>query len=291
VRSIYKSAAGQAAVQERYGQFLRHWPVPNRQFEVATREGATFVVASGPETGPPVVLLHGSGFNSVTWMGDVAAWSQSFRVFAVDVIGHAGRSAPSRPPYDSDRYASWLDDVLAALGVETAAFVGLSLGGWLAIDFATRQPSRATTLVLLAPGGIGRELLSTFELVVGVLPLLLLGERGRRKALAKLLGPTGVPDTLAARAVAEFMVLIAKHFRQNLAKVTRFSDAALARLTMPVLAIVGDRDPLLDSFETQRRLEQHAANAEVLVLRDVGHAVVGQTAAVLQFLRRQLMIE
>jgi pimeloyl-ACP methyl ester carboxylesterase len=283
---VYKSAAGEQAVLDTYRRFLQRWPVPNEQFHLPTREGPTFVIDSGPREALPVLLLHGSAFNSVTWMGDVAEWGHEFRVLAIDVIGHAGLSAASRPPYDSERYASWLDDVLAGLRLERTAIVGLSLGGWIALDYAVRRPRRVACLVLLSPGGLGRELRSSLGLLLGVLPWLLLGERGRRRAILKILGPSAVPDSPAARAVANFSTLIAKHFRQNLKKVTRFSDAALARLTMPVLAILGGRDPMLDSSETRRRLETHLPHIEVRYLPDVGHAVLGQTAVIADFLRR-----
>ena len=65
------------------------------------------------------------------WMGDVAAWAEHFRVYAVDVIGDAGLSAPSRPPLASDAHALWLDDVMQALSLERASLVGVSLAdGW-----------------------------------------------------------------------------------------------------------------------------------------------------------------
>jgi pimeloyl-ACP methyl ester carboxylesterase len=283
---IYKTADGERVVHERYRQFLAEWPVTNRQFHIPTREGDTFVIASGREDAPPLVLFHGAAFNSVTWMGDVTAWSAHFRVYAVDVIGHPGLSAPSRPRYDSDAYALWIDDILERLAIDRVAIVGISLGGWLGIDYATRREGRVERLVTLCPGGVGRERISTLRLVFAILPLLLLGARGRRKALQKMLGPSPVADSREAQAVVELMGLISKHFRQNLAKVTRFSDAALARLTMPVLAIVGGRDPMLDSGETRDRLEAHAARVQVRYLPDAGHAVVGQTAPILEFLTR-----
>src|ERR1700733_8551075 len=99
---IYKSAAGERAVKERYRQFLKHWPVPNEQLRVPTSSGETFVIASGQPSAPPLALLHGAGFNSVGWMGDIAAWAQNFRVYAVDIIGHPGLTAPTRPPYAYD---------------------------------------------------------------------------------------------------------------------------------------------------------------------------------------------
>jgi pimeloyl-ACP methyl ester carboxylesterase len=111
VNSIYQSAEGKRAVEQRYQQFLNHWPVPNEQLRVPTSSGETFVIASGEPGAPPLALLHGAGFNSVSWMGDVATWAQNFRVFAIDIIGQPGFSAQTRPSYESDAYAQWLAGV------------------------------------------------------------------------------------------------------------------------------------------------------------------------------------
>lgn len=101
MRGIYKSAEGERVVRELYLKFLKHWPVPNEQFHVPTREGETFVAVSGAKDAPALVLLHGASGNAAMWMGDIAAWAGHFRAFAIDVIGDAGLSAPSRPPYDA----------------------------------------------------------------------------------------------------------------------------------------------------------------------------------------------
>lgn len=64
-----------------------------------------------------------------------------------------------------------------------------------------------------------------------------------------------------------------------------FSDEALRRLTMPVLAIAGGRDVLLDSAGTKRRLERSAPRSEVVLLPEAGHVILGQTQRILSFLR------
>ena len=150
--AVYKTEAGGQEVRERYAQTLRDWPVPYEHRRVATREGETFVVVCGPEDAPPLLLFHGSGTNAAMWTGDVAVWAEHFRVHAVDMIGEPGLSAPARPPLDSEAYARWLDDVLDGLEVTRAAVVGASLGGWLALDYATRRPDRVSCLALLCPG-------------------------------------------------------------------------------------------------------------------------------------------
>src|SRR5262249_51505861 len=157
----------------------------NQQLRVPTCQGETFVVACGDETAPPLLLLHGSATNSSMWMGDVSALAAHFRVYAVDVIGEPGLSAPSRPPLKSDAHARWLDDVMRGLSLERTSIVGISLGGWLAVDYATRNPNRVENLVLLSPGGIGGQKIGV---IFRAMLLTMCGEWGRRKLRASILG-------------------------------------------------------------------------------------------------------
>jgi pimeloyl-ACP methyl ester carboxylesterase len=65
-----------------------------------------------------------------------------------------------------------------------------------------------------------------------------------------------------------------------------FSDDALRRLTMPVMAIVGGRDVLFDSAEIKRRLEQNVPHADVRSYPEAGHFISGQTAVIQEFLSK-----
>jgi pimeloyl-ACP methyl ester carboxylesterase len=280
--SIYKSAEAERLICERYREFLKRWPVPNRQFRVPTRQGETFVIACGPEDAPPLVLLHGAMVNAGMWIADVAAWAEHFRVYAIDVIGEPGLSAPSRPPLSSEAYTLWLDDVLQALTLQHVSLVGASLGGWLALDYATRRPERVDSAVLLCPAGVGRQKRS---FLFKALPLMLLGDWGRRKAVAIAVGPPPANVPPAHTRFAEFMSFIGKHFIPRRGPVPIFDDAALKRLTMPVLVILGGRDAILDSAETKLRMERAVPHASVVVLPEAGHGLRGQTASILKFLQ------
>jgi pimeloyl-ACP methyl ester carboxylesterase len=281
---IFKTEEGRAEVHARYRQLLAYWPVANQHLRLPTREGETFVIASGAEGAPPLVLLHGAQANALTWMGDVTAWSQHFRVYAVDVIGDVGLSAPLRPKLDTDGYALWLDDVLAGLGVERAAFVGLSLGGFIALDYAIRRPGKVTALALLCPAGIGKQK----NLLAKAFPLLVLGAWGRRKLREMVFGPAPKSPSPATQAFGGFFAMIHANTKPRRVKIPVASDAALAGLTMPMMVVVGGRDVLIDSGETRRRLERHAPGAEVCFLPDAYHLLPSQTGPVLDFLRRAI---
>jgi pimeloyl-ACP methyl ester carboxylesterase len=281
VTPIYKTAEGERLVREHYLAFLKDWPVPNEHVHIATRQGETFVVVCGDVAAPPLLLLHASAGNSVMWIGDIAAFAARFRVYAIDVIGEAGLSAPSRPPLDSGAYAQWLDDVRDSLSLDRVSIVGISFGGWLALDYAIRRPDRVARLAVLCPGGIGRQKLG---IVFTILALRACGAWGKRRLDEHVFGRQPANVLPASTAFMGFSALIREHFRLRLTKLPVFPDTSLRRLTMPVLALVGARDVTLDSAAPKRRLERTVPEAEVTMLPDAGHRITGYTERVVRFL-------
>lgn len=263
----YKSAAGEQAVMALYDKLLAGWPIPYTTAMLPTRHGDTHVIASGPAAAPTVLLLHGAASNALAWTGDVAALSRTLRVYAIDLPGEVGRSAPNRPPWAGPAYVEWLEDVLAGLGVAHAALVGISQGGWTALKFATAQPQRVSRLVLLAPGGVA-PVRSSF--LLAALPLSLLGRRGGEAISRIVRGSQPVHP-----AAVEFMNVIMTHFKSRVGSLPTFSDEELVRLTMPTLLILGEQDALFDSAKIAARLQRLLPQLSVRLLPDVGHVLHG----------------
>ncbi|MEJ2109066.1 MAG: alpha/beta hydrolase [Acidobacteriota bacterium] len=282
MESIYKSEAGAKKVLNQYRNFLKKWPGPKEHLKVPTREGETFVIANGSHSAPPLVLFHGAMTNSIIWIKDVELWSGFFRVFAVDVIGEPGLSAPSRPPFDSDAYALWIDDILDHLALKSASFVGASLGGWLALDYAARRSNRIDKLSVMCPAGIGKQKTGFF---LQAMFLLMMGNRGKQKMQDLVFGKQAVNKTVEFRSFLEYMSTTQKHVRPRIGKLRVFSDEDLKKLTMPLLAIVGAEDVIFNSLETKERLEKYGQNATVHYLPKVGHSIINQTETILDFLR------
>ncbi|MBN9451270.1 MAG: alpha/beta hydrolase [Bosea sp.] len=281
---VFRSDTDAVEVMREYRAVLDRWPVPKQEIEVLTSQGATFVLACGPETAPPVVLLHGAQANSAAWLPDIALWSNRFRLYAVDMIGEAGLSARVRPPLISDTYATWLEDVFTGLGLADAALVGTSLGGWLALDYAMQRPSRVSALALICPAGIGRQK----NFLLAVAPYLLLGAWGKRKILEKVFGPPPKHLPVDLEAISPLMERIGRAIKPRVIRIPRLSDAALDALAMPLLAIVGGRDALIDSYDTRLRLERHVPNAEVCFIEKGYHFLPDQSQQVFDFLVRNL---
>jgi pimeloyl-ACP methyl ester carboxylesterase len=143
-------------------------------------------------SGPALLLIHGIGDSSRTWLGVLPELARRFTVIAPDLLGHGGSDKP-RADYAAAAYASGMRDLLSVLDVETVTVVGHSLGGGVAMQFAYQFPERCERLVLVGTGGIGRA----------VHPVL----RWTAAPPAELLLPllTTPPVQLAARVLAPLM--------------------------------------------------------------------------------------
>ncbi|MEZ5491802.1 MAG: alpha/beta hydrolase [Gammaproteobacteria bacterium] len=281
MKPIYRSPQGRELILSRYEEFLRAWPGPFERLAIETRQGKTAVLRCGDQHKPALVLLHGSMSNSLIWMNDAARWQQHFQLFAIDIIGEPGCSAESRPDLHSDAYAEWLDDLLDTLGLTSASLVGISLGGWLALDYASRRPGRVERMVVMCPAGIGRQ---KHSLVFKAMFLLLLGSWGKRRLRSLVTGADHQPTEQGLQKYLDYQSLIQKHFRPRVVRFKRFSDDALRAITAPTLLIAGGQDAFFDFTDTRERLAQLDCRIDVAYQEQLGHMIVNQTEPILSFL-------
>lgn len=202
-------------------------------------------------SGPPVVLLHGLCNSAVTtWVdtGWTALLADAGReVLALDLPGHG--SAPK--PHDPAAYADMEGDLLASLPPGPLDAVGYSLGARVLLGMAAREPERFGRIVV---AGVGSNLFRD----------------ERSDVLASAIESGGGDNPVLAR----FARMAREHGNDPaaLAAVMRRPARALtaddlARITCPVLVVLGDRDftwppdPLVDALP----------RASLRVLRGVDH--------------------
>jgi 3-oxoadipate enol-lactonase len=103
--------------------------------------------------GKPIILVHGAGADLLTWDELVPLLAAHFKVWRMDQRGF-GKTV--RPPAPKVSLEVWTNDLLAfmnAMQIDSAALVGWSMGGAVALNFATLHPQRVSHLIPLgAPG-------------------------------------------------------------------------------------------------------------------------------------------
>lgn len=294
--SPFDSPEGEAAYLAAYDATMQLWPVAFEPLDIASRFGRTHVVVSGPADAPPLVLLHGFGGALTMWWPNVADFCRHYRVYAVDVIGQAGRSIPDQPITSRADYVEWLTALLDALGIEETHMVGMSYGGWLTLNYAIGAPERVIKLALLSPAGSFVPLVDEFY--ERAMRMTASPTRSLTDGFMQWLASADTPRDAAIRAgykrLMEQFYLGVAHFRgvPNDAVVPPgvFADDELRSLRVPTLMLVGDRDPIYDPAAALARASLLLPSFEGALVPESGHMMCFSRAAlvdarVLEFLK------
>ena len=125
---IFTTSEGRAQYLTAYETMFSLWKVPHDAIDVKTSYGSTHINVSGPGDGYPLVLLHAAGLSSTVWFANIAELSAHHRVYAVDVIGDAGKSVADRLLEKQTDYAKWLKEVIEGLNIERCNLLGIPMG-------------------------------------------------------------------------------------------------------------------------------------------------------------------
>ena len=98
-------------------------------------------------SGPPLLILHGTGGHAETYQRNIGPLSRHFRVIVPDMIGHGFTGRPDLD-YTLDDFADHLFALLDVMGIDRAHVSGESLGGCIAAWMTITQPERVDRLVL-----------------------------------------------------------------------------------------------------------------------------------------------
>src|SRR5260370_428084 len=99
--------------------------------------------------GSPVLFIHGLGSSGyIEWRFNLDATSDRHRVYAPDLPGF-GRSEKPRARYGIQYFTRFIERYMDDRGLRSAAVVGASLGGRIALELALENPRRVSKLVLV----------------------------------------------------------------------------------------------------------------------------------------------
>ncbi len=99
-------------------------------------------------SGTPLVLLHGFLENKTMWQPFIPTLSKNYRVIAIDLLGH-GASGCLGYVHTIDAMAEAVESILKHLKINQAHFIGHSMGGYVVLAYAERNPNTVSGLCLM----------------------------------------------------------------------------------------------------------------------------------------------
>jgi 4,5:9,10-diseco-3-hydroxy-5,9,17-trioxoandrosta-1(10),2-diene-4-oate hydrolase len=250
--------------------------------ELGGRQLSVHSHAAGPQDGPVVVFVHGSGPGASgysNFKGNFRALSEhGFRTLVPDLLGY-GHS--DKPDEEDDRYtlrflADGVKAYLDALGVQKCSLVGNSLGGAICVRLALDEPDRFDKLVLMAPGGL--EDRDTYMAMSGIRSMLrcIFGPEGiSREGLQKVFSKQLYDSSALSAGLIEERYEIAMTQPRRVFETSRVPDQSglLEQLTQSVLAFWGVDDQFCP-VSGAMKIATGCKDAQVTVLTKCGHWVM-----------------
>jgi pimeloyl-ACP methyl ester carboxylesterase len=259
----FRSPAKKERYLAHYDARAERWPVASETATIATTFGPTFVRISGPEDGPPLVLLPGANATSLLWAPNIEAFSERHRVYAVDTVYDFGRSVYTRDLTTPGDFVAWLDELFDGLGLtDDIRLAGLSYGGWIASQYALEHPDRLEKLVLMAPAATVLQFSADF-IKRGILCLI------PHKYFVRSMVNWAFADAAAGSEEQRRMVeeaaenawLGMRCFKpKQMVNPTVLSDEQLRSLMLPTLYMVGENEVIYSgsAADAVRRLNEAA---------------------------------
>ncbi len=115
--------------------------------------GATRAHVRVHGSGPPLLLIHGLMTTSYSWRYVLEPLGARYTLYIPDLPG-AGRSEPGTGAYHPDAIGAWIAALVDALGIRGAPVIGNSMGGYLCMRLALRDPGLMSRLVNLHSPGV-----------------------------------------------------------------------------------------------------------------------------------------
>ncbi len=272
--------------------FLYNFPMPYIEIR-----GAKYYYEEHGRGDETIVFSHGFLMDGDMFRYQVEKLKDRYRVITFDWRGQ-GRSEATPDGYDMDELYLDAVEFLKRMGCEEKPchWVGLSMGGFIGMRIAARQPGLLKSLILAETSAEAETFLKKIKWGLMAILFKLIGPKAVEKGIVKVLfGKKILEDPSRRHIIDEYIEKWYKldrdaSYKMAWAIFNRKSVVdELKNIRIPVLIIVGDQD-IARTVEEARRLKELIPHAKLVIIEGAGHSSALEepeafTHAILEFLR------
>lgn len=271
----FTSAAGKDRFLAAYGAAMAAMPkAPERTLDVRTSYGIVrlYRFAGAHDDRPPLVLLPGRASSSPMWADNLPSLLRLRSVYTVDLLGEPGMSVQDRPITSDRDHAAWLHETLVRLPEPRVHLVGVSVGGWTAMNLAVHDPGKVATLTLVDPVCVFAGL--SLAVVVRSLPAAVpwLPKWVREDFTSWVANDAPVRDEPIGAMIEAGM----QTYRITLSAPSRLDGHRIAAVDVPTLVIMAGDSRMHDAAAAADTARRTLRAGTVITYPDASHAINGE---------------
>lgn len=269
MKSIYKSAEAKQKIIALYDRQIKELHIPYEDIFIETSYGRTHVIACGNEGKPPLLVFHGGNATTAYNLKCCDFLMPHFHVYAVDTIGHPGKSAETFLPPFGQAYGRWAKEVIEKLGYEEIACFGGSFGAGILVKLMCVAPKQVSKSVLLVPSAIQNA--PSLKSMNMMFPMCMYLLTHSEKWFVKCILPMAVREENISIDILETAKCSIDNAKVKSIMPQNERTSALQKYKNPVLVMAAEKDCLFPAAGVLRRAKAVWQQSRCYLLRDRGH--------------------
>ena len=273
MKKVYKSKQSEIALMELYDKQLKALNVTHEDLFVDTRFGQAHVVKVGNTNGKPILLFHGGNSTTPYYLAMFKTLFPHFCIYAVDTVGHPGKSSQTVVSHKSMEYGKWASDVITGLGFKKMYCMGGSYGGGVLVKLMCVAPVKIEKAILIVPSGIAN--VSTFNVMMKMgVPMIFYILTKKESWLKKAILPMAIDENNIDETSLEMVRHSFEHVVVKAGMPSNVKVKELRKCTAPTLLIAAENDCMFPGKKVIEKAKKMIPNLKTYLLKDQGHMCV-----------------
>ena len=277
--SSFVNYEGKAEFIEVYNEAMSYLPEPAEERLISTTFGEVKVYKFEGESMTdlaPLLLLPGKSASTPMWESNLDILIKDRPVYAIDLLGEPGMSVETARIENVQDQAIWLKELIIALDEPRIHVLGLSFGGWSAVNLVVHEDiQQVASLILVDPVYVFDTI--PLKMVLFSIPasIPIIPKSMRDRMLSYISGEAEIDeDEPTAKLIETGM----RTFKSKLPMPQKIKEDRLKEINIPVLAIVAGKSTMHNPKKATTIAEESLSheNSKVVVFEEASHAINGE---------------
>ncbi|MBQ3460280.1 MAG: alpha/beta hydrolase [Solobacterium sp.] len=269
MKTIYNSEAGKRKILTLYDEQLKRLDWPYQDIYVNTSFGKTHLIETGTLTKEPLLVFHGGNATTAYNLLACDFLMDDFHIYAVDTIGHPGKSDETSLSAFNYDYGRWAAEVIQALGFDQIRLFGGSFGAGIMAKTMCVAPQKVKKAVLYVPSGIKNA--PMFRSANMMFPMILYWITKKDKWLKQCMMPMAVTEDNITDDIYQTAKLSIENAKIKTAMPSNVSAELMRHCKAPTLVMAAEKDCLFPGPDVIERAKQIIPNCQTYLLAGRGH--------------------
>lgn len=288
MKSIYESEEGKKEILDLYDRQLSRLATPWKDVYVDTTFGKTHIIETGNLSDEPLLVFHGGNATTAYNLLTCDFIMNDFHIYAVDMVGHPGKSAETSLAAKGYDYGRWVSEVIDGLKYDKISLFGGSFGAGVIAKTMCICPDKVKKVFLYVPSGIKNA--PAINSASMMLPMIAYWVTGKDKWLKKCMLPMAIKEDNITDDIYETAKLSIDHMRVKTGMPSNVDEKLMKKCNAPTLVMAAEKDCLFPGRGVIERAERIIPNCKTYLLEGRGHMdflTEGEKKMIVDFLRAE----